>query len=183
MKTDGLDTLIKGLTRFAQFLDRQATKNLLEKLGKEGVAYAKSQVLNVDTGTTETSIGYRVDGNRLTIEAGGNAVWLEFGTGVAKNPNAYPVPVEGIVGHGEFGKGNGANPEGWWYHSDTLKETGANEAMGFSPGAFPVKQGGWMVHTFGIEQNMFMWKTADMLEERAAKLGLDVIDYGIRYDY
>lgn len=180
MKVQGLDALIKGLNRFARFLDSKATKNLLEKLGKEGVEYAKSQVLNIDTGATRDSINYHIDGNVLTIEAGGNAVWLEFGTGVAKNPSAYPVPVEGIVGHGEYGDGRGSNLGGWYFKTSDPRLAAIDRETGEY---WMLPNGEFLAHTFGIEQNMFMWKTADVLTERATQLGLEIIDYGIRYDY
>lgn len=174
-----LESLCNGLEKFAKTLDKGVNHVLLKRLGEYGVEYAKSQVLNVDTGETVNSINYKIDGNKLIIEAGGNAVWLEFGTGIARNPSAYPAQVDGIVGHGEYGDGNGANPNGWYFKTDDPRLATIDSETGEY---WQLPSGEFLAHTFGIEQNMFMWKTADVLEQKAAEWGMEIVDEGIRYD-
>lgn len=175
-----LDKLINGLERFQRSLDNRITHKLLDKLGEFGVEYAKSQVVNIDTGATRDSIEYHIEGNKLIIEAGGNAVWLEFGTGVARNPSPYPGELpDGIVGHGEYGKGNGANPNGWYYPTDNPnlavfdKETGEYWQLPDST---------FLAHTMGIEANMFMYKTSLEIEKKASEYGLEIISAELKYD-
>lgn len=175
-----LERLINGLDKLSNNLKRNTKKELLEKVGEYGVQNARLLIRNIDTGDTIDTIKYKVEGDRLIIEAGGQAIWLEFGTGIAKNPSEYPVEVDGIAGHGEYGDGNGANPEGWWFPSATVKTTGANASMGFQPGAFQLKDGTYLVHTFGIEQNMFMYQTAQEILRLAPKWGLELIGAEIK---
>lgn len=72
------------------------------------------------------------------------AVWYEFGTGVKYNggkKGVYPHPKAqelGLSAIGEYGKGLGANPNGWYYNGK---------------------------RTFGIDARMFVYRTARTLED------------------
>ena len=106
---------------------------------------------HVETGETFDSLtevkrydSYDQNSYTARVIAGGAAVWLEFGTGVVMNhafPGEYvhPKALElGMSGLGTFGKGNGANPWGWWY----IDESGRRR------------------HTYGIPATMFMYYSA-----------------------
>ena len=79
-----------------------------------------------DISVDEIENGYR-------ITAKGKAVcFIEFGAGVYHNPSEpYPNPrPEGIVGIGEYGKGNGKR-QGWFFNMDgeTVFTRGTPAAM------------------------------------------------------
>lgn len=177
-----LDKLIKGLENLSAKLEKKQ-HDMLEDLGKYGVEFAKAHVVNIDTGETRDSIKYDVQGNKLVIEAGGNAVWLEFGTGITYNPDGYPGELpDGVSPIGTYGKGQGGTGEGWYFPTDTLKprnQAGLEFAItddGTRPLAYQAKDGTWMVHTYGIPSNHFMWDTINELEKKAAEMGLKIID-------
>lgn len=68
--------------------------------------------------------------NGWSVVANGNAVaFIEFGAGVAMG-HGYPgTRPAGIVDIGEYGLGQGKNPDGWWYPT----ETGYEHTYGNSP--------------------------------------------------
>ena len=130
---------------------REDMRKLIEAMCQDGEQYAINAVGHVDTGETLNSIGYRTEDGKGVIFAGGNAVWIEFGAGVARNGPAgsYPHPKAAELGMsaiGTYGEGHGADPAGWYYY-----------------------EGGEWHHTRGIEANMFMFKTAQMLQSYASK--------------
>ena len=96
-------------------------KQLLEKLAFMGatrvsLGFARA----VYKGDTDITISTRVTGNTAIIQANGEQVaFIEFGAGVRFGYGYQGTRPEGIVGIGEYGKGKGKNPKGWWY-------TGAN---------------------------------------------------------
>ena len=154
LSEESIKAAIKELNTYKRELDKKVNA-LIELMLKHGEDYAINQVGHVDTGETLSSIhGYR-DGNRGVIVAGGNAIWLEFGTGVRHNGPAggspHPKGTELGMTIGEYGKGQGANPGGWWYYD-----------------------GDKVRHTYGIEANLFMWKTARELERVAPELAREV---------
>jgi hypothetical protein len=120
-----------------------------------GEDFAINQVGHVDSGETVSSIHAYRNGNKGVIVAGGNAVWLEFGTGTRYNGAAgtspHPEGEELGMKIGEYGAGHGADPNGWWYYD-----------------------GERIKRTFGIQANMFMWKTARELERIAPELAREV---------
>ncbi len=145
---------IKTLKEYKKELDKKV-KKLLDLMVRHGEDYAINAVGHIDTGETVSSIkGYR-DGNKGVIVAGGNAIWLEFGTGVRNNVSSgsSPHPRGQDMGMliGEYGQGKGSNPQGWVYH----------DGEGFK-------------HTYGIQANLFMWNTARELERIAPELAREV---------
>jgi len=145
---------IKELNAYKKEL-LQKTQRFLDLMLDFGEDYAINQVGHVDTGETLSSIhGYR-NGNKGVIVAGGNAIWLEFGTGVRYNgavgSSPHPKGQELGMKIGEYGKGKGANPNGWWYYD-----------------------GEDIKHTYGVQANMFMWHTARELERVAPELARSV---------
>ena len=154
LSEESIKAAIKELDKYKKELSKKVHA-LIDLMLKHGEDFAINQVGHVDTGETLSSIhGYR-DGNKGVVVAGGNAIWLEFGTGVRHNGPAggspHPKGTELGMTIGEYGKGQGANPGGWWYYDgDAVK------------------------HTYGIPANMFMWHTARELERVAPELAKEV---------
>ena len=155
------DLSSQGLEQIADFLEDYATtvlpKNcdlLIDEMCKKGEDWAINGLGHIDTGETLTTImGYR-EGNTGLIVANGAAIWIEFGTGVTYNGAGYNYPkaVDGIVGHGEFGEGNGANIHGWFY----------------------IGNDGEAHHTYGIPANHFMYNTAQALKSEYWRIAREV---------
>jgi hypothetical protein len=158
LSEESIKAAIKDLEKYKRELGKKV-QALIDAMVAHGEDYAINQVGHVDTGETLSSIhGYR-DGNKGVVVAGGNAIWLEFGTGVRHNGSAggspHPVGAELGMTIGEYGQGKGANPNGWWYYDgDKVK------------------------HTYGIPANMFMWRTARELERVAPELAREVFASG-----
>lgn len=149
----GLERAARELNRYAKDLERKV-EQLLDRMTKEGEKYACRELVHVDTGETLNSImGYR-EGNYGIIKVGGNAIWIEFGTGVyAPGQTDHPKAAElGMLPHGEYGKKHGSNPNGWYY---------------------PGLDGKWY-HTMGIPSNRFMYRTAWMLRNRYKQMASEV---------
>ena len=149
-----VDKAIKELNAYRQEFDRKVLA-LIDKMVEHGEDYAVNTLAHIDTGETLSSImGYR-NGNKGVIVAGGNAIWIEFGTGVKNNGSAgsSPHPKGGELGMniGTYGQGKGANPNGWWYYKD-----------------------GEIKHTYGIKANMFMYKTSLELQRVCPELAKEV---------
>lgn len=155
----------EGFAEAAKWLEdykKQMLKNVSDLVGKmlrEGEVTARVFLTHFDTGETHASIlGYR-EGNHGMIVAGGNAIWIEFGTGVyAPGQADHPLlgQLDGIVAHGQYGKGHGADPNGWYY---------------------PLFEGDpdtpWR-HTYGIPANMFMYNTAQMLRKEYKRMAKEI---------
>lgn len=127
------------------------TEILVDKLAEEVKANAERELISKANGdeqfdTTFDSLAIEKAGKYTrNILAGGDAVWLEFGTGVVANNCAvgdFVHPMPGVYfkinGIGTYGKGKGAQPYGWWYTSKS----------------------GESVHTYGIPATMFMYNSA-----------------------
>lgn len=157
LSTKNINNTISELKRYKKHLT-SVIKTLLEKMVQFGEDYAINSVSHVDTGETLSSIhGYR-KGNKGVIVAGGNAIWLEFGTGVTYNGSAgsSPHPKGEALGMtiGTYGKGKGANTNGWYYVGDDGKVT----------------------HTYGIQANMFMYRTAKALIEELPDMAKELFN-------
>lgn len=150
LSEQSINQALKDLKAYKQDLNRKV-QQLIDLMCQYGEDYAINLVGHVDTGATVNSIhGYR-SGDRGVIVAGGNAVWLEFGTGTRRNGpvggSPHPKGTELGMTIGEYGLGHGADPNGWWYFD--------GEAV---------------KHTYGVKANMFMWQTARELERVAPEL-------------
>lgn len=93
------------------------------------------------------------------VICGGAAVWLEFGTGVVANgvaPGDFVHPLPGVYfainGIGTYGKGHGADPNGWWYYD----------------------QYGHKRHTYGIPATMFMYRSLQTTRREIADIAKGV---------
>lgn len=137
------------LRQYAESLSDK-TEKLVQSLGEYGVEKANDYLKHDDTGMTRDSIQYTHEGTSGTVSVGGAAVWIEFGTGVARNGGQAGVYVHdkaaelGMDAIGTYGAGHGADPRGWFYYgADGMKH-----------------------HTRGIESNPFMYQASqDMRRE------------------
>lgn len=72
-------------------------------------------------GNTNFSVYFDIDSGVATISANGQEIaFVEFGAGVWYNDaESYPLPrPDCIVGIGQYGKGKGNDPRGWWFSKD-----------------------------------------------------------------
>ena len=112
---------------------------------------------HIYTGITIDSIMCYRDGNHGILMIGGNAIWVEFGTGVyaplqTNHPALGEAAKYGIVSHGMYGKKQGSNPNGWWYTGDD----------------------GEIHHTYGIPSDPFFYNTAQMLRREYDKYAKEI---------
>jgi hypothetical protein len=132
LSEQGIANAIKELKRFKQeFLDRE--KRLLEGLAEIGLKEASVRFTTaMYDGTNDVSVHLDVSKNGYAIVADGQAVaFIEFGAGVYHNGSEpYPNPrPQGVVGIGEYGKGQGKQ-KAWGYYdeNDELVITRGNPA-------------------------------------------------------
>jgi hypothetical protein len=153
---NGIDKAADWLKDYAEHKLKAYCEELITRMLREGEVTARILLTHVDTGNTlSTIMGYR-EGNTGMILAGGNAIWIEFGTGiVANNGAAYPNPAAedlNMDAIGTYGRGHGSDLKGWFYKDE---------------------YGEWK-HTFGIPANMFMYNTAQMLRREYAKMAKEI---------
>jgi hypothetical protein len=132
LSEQGVANAIKELKRFKQeFLDRE--KRLLEGLAEIGLKEASVRFTTaMYDGTNDVSVHLDASKNGYAIVADGQAVaFIEFGAGVYHNGSEpYPNPrPQGVVGIGEYGKGQGKQ-KAWGYYdeNDELVITRGNPA-------------------------------------------------------
>lgn len=165
LTVQSLDEAIRQVTEYHKRVIANIER-LVKTMCEEGETYAIMHLEHVDTGETMASItaGYRSK-NYGIIVAGGNAVWIEFGTGVYKNKvsaGQYAHPAggkfvkDGIVPIGTYGEGHGSQMEGWYYPD-------------------PTKKTGW-AWTRGIESNPFMWETAKFLRKNLRRFAKETFN-------
>ena len=164
----------QGMEQAADWLDDYAKrilpKNvvaLVSQMTRQGESWAINNLGHIDTGNTLSTIhGYR-NGDRGVIVANGAAIWIEFGTGVARNFGTAPHPKAaelGIKPWGTYGEGHGASFNGWYYpdpngtHQYT-DENGVTQAYS---------------HTLGIPANHFMYNTAQELRRSCPEMAREV---------
>ena len=143
LTTKSLNDAIKQVQKQKEKVEHTVSM-FLRLLAIRGADVAKMYVGKIDTGRTINSIeGMLVNKDKAVIVAGGHAVWLEFGTGVAKNSEPYPDELPpGISPIGTYGKGHGSNPDGWYYKPKngkgiyTIKDqqTGEEVSLAFTKG-------------------------------------------------
>lgn len=149
---EGFNAVAKFLLDYEKTL-KGKVEELIRVMCRNGEDYAINGVGHIDTGETLSSIkAYRL-GNVGVIIAGGQALWIEFGTGVVANAGNAPHPKAtelGMMPWGTYvapypvnktGEPHGADPNGWWYYDDAGK----------------------LKHTYGIRGNKFFYNTAQML--------------------
>lgn len=153
---EGLREAANWLMRWKDKIKRNAEK-LVDKMLKEGETIAfLGAAAHIYTGITIDSIMCLREGNHGILLIGGNAVWVEFGTGVVANAyNPYPhhkAQELGMNAIGTYGEGHGSNPNGWWYTGDD----------------------GQVHHTYGIPSDPFFYNTAQALRREYDKYAKEI---------
>ena len=127
-----IDSAIKQLKQFKkEFLNKE--KRLLEGLAEIGLKEASVRFTTaMYDGVNDVSVSLNQTNDGYVIVADGKAVaFIEFGAGVYHNTSEpYPNPrPDGIVGIGEYGKGQGKR-RAWGYRdeNDELVITRGNPA-------------------------------------------------------
>lgn len=164
---------LEGLEKAAEWLEEYASKqlpkycrDLISQMCKQGESWAVNLLGHIDTGETlSTIVGYR-KGNKGVIVAGGNAVWIEFGTGVIANEGNAPHPKAAEFNMSPWGtyvwseqksvppRPHGGDPDGWYYKGDD----------------------GRYHRTYGIPSNRFMYNTAQILRKAYPAMAKEIFD-------
>jgi hypothetical protein len=135
------------------------SREILQQLVDDGVEYAKA-MCPLDSGETYDSIhGYITEDGKGMIVAGGNAVWVEFGTGVKGAESPYP---------GEASVMSGATPYNGYMSGEHIIETKDGRIGWF----YPVSNGDKTEYRFteGMPSRPFMWETAHHLRAIAPEV-------------
>ena len=104
----------KELAEYKAELNRRL-ELFVRKLAEKGmtVAQLKFAAAQYD-GENDVTVSMEQNGKRVRIIASGKSVaFIEFGAGVS-----FPEPPSGAFQHGTYGKGKGANPNGWAYKGE-----------------------------------------------------------------
>lgn len=126
----------------------QKTLELIEAMCKEGEDFAINALGHIDRGDTINSItGYR-QGNKGIVQAGGHAIWIEFGTGAKGLDNDHPS--------GEY-----LNAVDWQYCTGETIFFTEDGRVGWY---YPADDGTYRF-TEGLASQHFMFDTARHLEQ------------------
>ena len=169
----GIDKTLRKIERMKKNLPN-AMKELLKEVAEYGKHQAQLYLEHFDTGETFDSIQCNYTDTTAEVKAGGAAIWIEFGTGVNSTPYPYELPT-GIVPHGKYGKGKGANPNGWWFPSDGTYGASHGKEMLDAEITQYTYSGTYMVHTFGIDSNPFMTMALNDMIKFLERRGAGVI--------
>jgi hypothetical protein len=130
-------------------------KEFTRRLAEIGVRVAQTGFSTADyDGVNDVSVGLVQTGNGYSVVASGKAVgFIEFGTGVKyaewDNTDMDYTPPK----HGTYGKGQGANPHGWWF-----KQNDGDRAR----------------HTYGNQPAEAMRTARDEMIERVTQIAREV---------
>ena len=119
--TKAYDRAIKQVREYAKLLETKE-RDLLKRLAQYGATRVEVLFARVQyDGDDSITVTFNAEQKKATIIANGKSVaFIEFGAGVYFNDaESYPLPrPQGIVGIGQYGKGKGNNPNGWYYTSN-----------------------------------------------------------------
>ena len=111
-----IDQAIQQVNQYAKDFKAKETE-FVRRLKELGVSVARAGYATADyDGTNDVLIAETQRDNRAAVIAYGETVgFIEFGTGVKfrewnGGDTDYTPPA-----HGTYGKGQGANPRGWWF--------------------------------------------------------------------
>ena len=162
----GINKAIRELEKYKKRLTIKLWE-LIDTMCMDGEDYACEYMTHVDTGETLGSIiGYR-QGNIGIIEAGGAAIWIEFGTGLTHNSGTdHFHPNRKELGISDWGtyidpdprknrsqRAHGGDSGGWYYY-------GLDD--------------GKLHHTEGMPEEPFMANTAERLVDEFKKTAAKV---------
>lgn len=121
LSREGVREGVRQLRAFKSWL-QEKTDLLLELLTNAGLQVAQMRFSAVaviyDTGERPMNYNIEVDhrGHTWVIRALGEDIcFLEFGAGVTWGKGYLGERPSKVVGIGEYGKGHGDNPHGWWF--------------------------------------------------------------------
>ncbi len=131
-------------------------KELIRRLGERGVEIGNVRFGQaIYSGTNDVEVDVKFSDKSATVTANGKAVlFIEFGAGITY-AETHPEVVEGVVPHGQYGKGKGRNPNGWTYNGDP----GNAGEQRVSRKGIPY------VHTYGNPSNNSLYHTKKDLEK------------------
>lgn len=130
-------------------------KEFVRRLAEIGVRVAQAGFSTADyDGTNDVSVSMVQTGNGYSVVASGETVgFIEFGTGI-KHPEWDNTDMDyAPPKHGTYGKGQGANPHGWW---------------------FKQSDGGKARHTYGNPPAESMRTARDEMVERVTQIAREV---------
>lgn len=165
MSARGVEKAIKEFEKLQNYLERK-TQELLYRLAEEGITIMSAKFSEaVYDGSNQVicEIEERDENMVAVMAIGAVVLFIEFGTGV-KYPDDHPEAAENGMVRGEYGKGKGANPQGWRY----VGEAGTNGVRSVTA----VKKS--VIHTYGNPANMCMYLTIRELEERFEEIARQV---------
>lgn len=114
----GLDSTIKSLEKVINNVE-QGLPTALNNLADIGSNNAQMAYDTAQRDGNDSPIIVNVQNTgqyeRTIVASGEQVAFVEFGTGILNEESPVQASVEGIVRHGGYGKGNGANPWGWFY--------------------------------------------------------------------
>lgn len=120
LSVDDIKKAINELKAYRKWVDEK-TDILMKRLAEIGLNEAQIKFANaVYAGDNDVKVTASSTDKGFVITAKGKAVcFIEFGAGVFYNPSEpYPISrPQGIVGIGEYGKGNGKR-KGWVYDGE-----------------------------------------------------------------
>ena len=152
--TKSIDTACKMIKQYKKdFLKKE--REFVRRLAEIGVAVAQSGFATADyDGINDVVVQLEKTTNGYSVVASGETVgFIEFGTGV-RNPEwdssgmEYTPPA-----HGTYGKGQGANPHGWWFKQN---------------------DGGRAKHTYGNAPAEAMRTARDEMVEQVTRIAREV---------
>lgn len=165
---DWYEDAVNAVNSYRSEIESKCTK-VMGRMKDEGVRIAEDGYATaLYTGTNDAAVYINtIDDYTFTLLAEGTSVlFIEFGTGIlnADDPAARGdlIVNSGIVGHGEYGKGRGANPDGWKYRG----------ARGTAPDTYHL--GGNLYTTIGHVANSVIHRTKIKLEETYEKIAKEV---------
>lgn len=145
LTTESINSAIREVEAFQKYIEDK-TQELLDemaRLGYETSAFNFSWAAY--DGTNDVSVNWERSGeNQVAVVATGKAVlFVEFGSGITF-PDSHPEANGLGMIRGEYGKKQGANPDGWYYRGD--------------PGTYGIQNSKGKVHTYGNPANMSMYQ-------------------------
>ena len=162
-----IDEAIKQLKQYKKdFLAKEEL--FVKRLAEIGVSVATTGFALADyDGIKDVQVTMTQSGTSAAVIAYGETVgFIEFGTGIrypewvdTNNVSGHPYKPDA---HGTYGKGQGANPKGWWFREggyfDPEKDKGGNLAT----------------HTYGNQPAEAMKTARDVMIERVTQIAREV---------